>query len=242
MKRYINGECFEGVSAKGDDCKETEDIVRRIRADLRLSMNGVVAASMREKGVSYRMVFGVSTGQLRKISLKYPSGKELAERLWREDVRELKILATLLYPPELFSRTTADRWVREINNQEMREQVSMNLFQKLPFAGALAAACIGDDAQQIRITGYGLFARLCITRPEELMETSCMLEKAVVDLENPSLLLRQSALNALRFYGRRAAERAGEVLRKVAAFEHSENESKREIFAQLRFEFDGDAS
>src|SRR5690606_26243531 len=81
-----------------------EETIRSIRKNLRLSMNGVVAASMREKGMGYGMNFGVKLPDIRRIASHYTPDKELAESLWEQDVRELKIIATLLYPPQEFSR------------------------------------------------------------------------------------------------------------------------------------------
>jgi hypothetical protein len=52
-------------------------------------------------------------------------------------VRELKIIATLLYPSHEFSREDAARWVLEIPTQEIREQVCMNLFSTINFADEL---------------------------------------------------------------------------------------------------------
>ena len=114
-----------------------ETIIRSIRNDLRLSMNGIAATSMREKGVHYRMNFGVDLMRIREIALRYVPDVMLAETLWKEDVRELKILATLLYPVDRFTSDAADRWVVSITNQEIREQACRNLFQQISFAGEL---------------------------------------------------------------------------------------------------------
>jgi len=70
---------------------------------LRLSMNGVVSESMREKGIGYRLNFGVSLPQIKEIASKLEKDSNLAIALWKEDVREYKMLAALLYPADEFS-------------------------------------------------------------------------------------------------------------------------------------------
>lgn len=216
-----------------------EAIIRSIRNDLRLSMNGIAATSMREKGVHYRMNFGVDLMRIREIALRYVPDVMLAETLWKEDVRELKILATLLYPVDRFTSDAADRWVVSITNQEIREQACRNLFQQISFAGELVNLWIVNEIEEIRATGYWLFARLCITRAPslEMVESELILERAVSDLKSESMLLRQAALNVLKYHGRLSERNREDVLQKVACFNDSTDPYEQEILDQLHFEF-----
>lgn len=216
-----------------------ETILRNIRNDLRLSMNGVVAASMRAKGVEYRMNFGVDIPRLQQIALNYVPNKPLADRMWKEDVRELKILATMLWPPAQFSKEDADRWVQDITRQEIREQACKNLFQELPYAGELVHEWVGNDNENIRTTGHWLFARLCIIRSDAAGQVPVgeILDRAQIDLKSESLLLRQSALNTLKFFGRLSSGNAEKVMRRMGRFENSANPQEKEVFDALSFEF-----
>ncbi len=218
-----------------------ETILRAIRSDLRMSMNGVVSASMRTKGIGYRMNFGVDVPRLQQIAAGYVPDKDLAETMWKDDVRELKILATMLYPKDSFTKEDARRWVEGTANQEIREQACRNLFQELPFAGELVPEWIANDNESIRTTGHWLFARLCIVKSDAVNRVGMegLLDNAVDALKSESLLLRQSALNTLKFFGRISPEKAQEVLRRVAAFEHSALAQEREVFDLLSFEFNG---
>ena len=71
------------------------ETLRDIRTQLRLNMNGVISSSMREKGMNYRLIFGVSLPEIKLIATRYRQDAELAQALWNEDIREFKILATL---------------------------------------------------------------------------------------------------------------------------------------------------
>jgi len=203
-------------------------------------MDGVTAASMRAKGVGYRMNFGVDIPRLKQIAAKYAPDKVLAEIMWKEDVRELKILATMLFPVVHFSREDAGRWVQGTANQEIREQVCKNLFQELTYADELVQEWIENEDETIRATGYWLFARLCIIRSESVVRVRFerLLERAKADLKSESLLLRQSALNTLKFFGRISPDNAERVMRLVADFEHSPDPQEKEIFDILSFEFE----
>lgn len=216
-----------------------ETILRKIRADLRLSMDGAVAASMRQRGVSFRMNFGVNIQRIKEISLRYEPSETLAEALWKEDVRELKILATMLFPPHEMTKETANRWVQEIVNQEIREQACKNLFQEMPISNILSKEWSTHPDEKIRVTGYWLFTRLCIARDVKVtqVKAEALLRRAVEDLRGDSILLLQSALNALRFYGRTSEPRAQWVLQELSMFNSSGNAREKEMYEQLNYEF-----
>ncbi len=217
-----------------------ENIIRSIRSDLRLSMNGAVAASMRDKGINYRMNFGVDIPRIQQISEKYNSDAELAETLWNDDVRELKILATMLYPKDKFTKELGLSWSEGIVDQELREQICKNLFQELSFADELVDELVILTDENVRATGYWLFARLYIIKSElvEKIDADQLLGNAVNDLNSDSLLVRQSALNALKFFGRSSLENSANILKRIDDFESSEDAMKKEMFDLLKFEFD----
>ena len=75
-----------------------QDEIREIRKQLRLAMNGVISTSMREKGIVYKLNFGVPYPEIKEIARKHKPNGELAAALWKEDIREFKILATFLQP------------------------------------------------------------------------------------------------------------------------------------------------
>lgn len=216
-----------------------DNILKSIRTDLRLSMNGAVASSMRKMGADFRMNFGVSIARIKEISLKYKADKELAEQLWSQDVRDLKIMATMLYPVDEMTIEVANRWVYDISNQEIREQTCKNLFQELPFAGELVSRWYLINDEIVRTTAYWLLTRLFIVRSDTIrdLDFEKILSRAVEDLESESLLLFQSALNVLRYFGRLSDDNATWVLKNVVSYNSSSDSRKNEMYEQLRYEF-----
>lgn len=216
-------------------------ILKKIRTDLRLSMNGVVSTSMREKGLNYGLNFGVSIPKLRQIAKKYKPNVSLAETLYKQDTRELKILATMLYPVEHLSDKTADEWCRLISNQEIREQACMNLFQNSANAVCLAQRWVEHPDENIRTTGYWLLARLFLTRKDDMelkqLKMDDILLKSAKDIRSESAFLQRAALNVFKFYGRTSKKRADFVLELLKMYEKSENSVEREIYEILSFEF-----
>lgn len=137
-----------------------EETIKGIKRQFRLRMNGPIAASMREKGVCYKVNFGLTYPQIREIALRLQPDVRLAEALWKEDVRESKILATLLFPAERMYREEAERWLTAIPYPEIADYAVMNLFSRLPFAPDFMVECVKSDRPLFRYTGFMLAGRL----------------------------------------------------------------------------------
>ncbi|HBK40214.1 MAG TPA: hypothetical protein DDZ57_01380 [Porphyromonadaceae bacterium] len=218
---------------------DMDEILQQVRADLRRSMNGIASKSMREKGLHYKLNFGVDVPRLRELSKRYLIDAQLAELLWGQETRELKILATMLYPVHEFDMDKADKWVKEIPNHEIREQASMNLFQKLDFADKLVQKWTDSLDEEIRTSGYWLFARLLIVKSELVNQINQkeIMEKMISDLSTGSYFLRLSAQRALIFLGRTAESFSKKIMEGIQNFQTSDDAAQKEIFDSLSFEF-----
>ena len=215
------------------------ETLQQIRIDLRKSMNGITSKSMREKGLNYKLNFGVDIPRLRDLSKRYPADIQLAELLWKQETRELKILATMLCPAREFNIENAETWVKEIPNQEIREQVCMNLFQKLNYADKLVQNWADSSDEEIRTTGYWLFARLLIIKSDLVknIDEKVLVDKMISDLSSQSYFLRLSAQNALKFLGRISKELSQKILTEIQDFKTSDDAVRNEIYDSLSFEF-----
>ena len=139
---------------------EIQDLIRRIKTDFRLSMNGIASKTMRESGLNYKLNFGIELPRLRQIADDYEPSHDLAQELWKDDVRESKILATMLQPIDTFYPEIADIWVERMPTYEMADIAVMNLFQRLPYASDKAFVWISTDDDMMQYCGWILLARL----------------------------------------------------------------------------------
>ena len=132
----------------------TKRTTQRNKNQLRLSMNGAVSQSMREKGLVYKLNFGVELPRIKSIASAYGKDHALAQALWKEDIRECKILAGLLQPVDSFLPEIADIWVENIRNIEIAELTCMNLFQHLPYAPAKSFHWIAAEDEYTQVCGF----------------------------------------------------------------------------------------
>ena len=63
------------------------------------------------------------------IAEGYEKNHDLAQALWKEDIRECKIMAAMLQPVDTFYPEIADIWVESIRNIEIAE---LDLYESFP--------------------------------------------------------------------------------------------------------------
>jgi hypothetical protein len=216
-----------------------EDIIKDMRGRLRRAMNGVASAGMRAQGIDYKLNFGVALPQIKEVALLYTRNAALAERLWKEDVRELKIIATLLQPYEAFSPEQAERWVADIRYVEIAEQYCINLLQYLSFADALAAGWIHREEDFVQVTGFLLYARL-FSAGYRLSsgQEAVFMEAARRVMDKGVSRPQRSAVLALKRYGRQSRQQACQALHSIAGYAACPSPEKQEFYNDIKFEFE----
>ena len=200
-----------------------------IRKKVFLARDGVNADSLRKKGINYKMVYGVPITTLRRIAADYSPNAELANKLWPEDNRELKILSTMIQDPASFEN--ANQWVEEIGNLELAEQACMNLFCKLQNAPQLAQQWILSDKSYTLICGFLLHTRLFSQNISIEGENAVIYFNAIDKALNSNhLLLQNAALNSLKRLGRQSILHSKNILEKI--------NTTSPFYEELKFEFD----
>lgn len=137
-----------------------QERVLEIKKKLRLNMNGVASTGMREAGIGYKLNFGVGIPSLKEIALETGKDAELAAALWKEDVRECRILAALIYPEDQFMPDMAELWIEQIEFPDLAEVCSMYLFSRMQGAAEAAFRWIASDNAMARYCGFLTMAHL----------------------------------------------------------------------------------
>lgn len=161
-------------------------------------MNGVTADSMKQKGAEYKISWGASIMHLREMAADYEKSYLLAIELWKSEVRECKILATLLMPPEEMDRQTCDLWMEQLKSQEVAEQLVLNLLQNVSYAPQIAYEWMASDKELYLVCAYNLIGRLFM-KGQEPNESGIneYLDQLMVALRNPSMLVQRAAMNSV---------------------------------------------
>lgn len=216
---------------------DIKEQLRDIKTQLRLSMNGVVSQSMREKGLVYKLNFGVELPRIKAIAEGYEKNHELAQTLWKEEIRECKILAGMLQPIETFCPEIADIWVEDIRNIEIAELTCMNLFQNLPYAPAKSFHWMADEREYVQTCGFLTAARL-LTKKGDMTERASaeLLDQALCNVRSESYHVRNAALLVIRKYMQHSEEHAFWVCRMVEGMADSAVEAEQILYNMVKAE------
>lgn len=203
-------------------------------------MNGMVSQSMREKGMEYKLNFGIEYPRIKEIAAGYEPDHELAQALWKENIRECKILAGLLQPADTFYQEIADIWIEGMDYPELAEYTVMNLFQRLPYASEVVFRWMADEREMFQLCGFLLMARL-LMKGEKLNERAEaeFLDQACTAVEGDSGPVQKAASVALRKYAHQSRENKRTVSKQLGIWAKSEKPAVRalaeEIKADLEF-------
>lgn len=203
-------------------------------------MNGMVSQSMREKGMEYKLNFGIEYPRIKEIAAGYEPDHELAQALWKENIRECKILAGLLQPTDTFYPEIADIWIEGMDYPELAEYTVMNLFQRLPYASEVVFRWMADEREMFQLCGFLLMARL-LMKGERLNERAEaeFLDQACTAVEGDCGPVQKAASVALRKYAHQSRENKRTVSKQLGIWAKSEKPAVRalaeEIKADLEF-------
>jgi len=176
----------------------TLEKVKQIKRSFRLFMNGVASRSMRDKGMEYKIIWGVPLIQLRRIASEYAGDYELSVALWQDDVRECKILATMIMPPAMMLQSMAEQWLAECKTSEMVEMLALNLFQHLDYAEVLVYKWFETTEPMPLLCAFHTLSRLlCKNFKPSASSISSILHAIRYALSQGDLTLKHAATNCL---------------------------------------------
>ena len=206
----------EAPSSKAEAVSSSvDDDVKKIKRSFRLFMNGVASSSMRDKGLEYKINWGIPVTRLRDKAAQYAPSVALAERLWESDVRECKILATMLMPAERFSEPMALSWLSACNNQEMVEMLVFNLVQNMPGVETFVVSLLHSDEHNAPLAALHLVSRLVARQNVAFMTdevVSSFAQLVIKALNGTDAVLKHAALNSVTRYVDRELKGADKVV------------------------------
>ena len=181
--------------------EETHQKLMQIKRSFRLLMNGPTSQSMSQKGIGYKINWGVPFIELKKMASEYGKDYSLSIELWKEDIRECKILATLIMPAEEMLPEITEIWMEQVKTQEMAEMLAFNLLQYVNYAPVIAYQWMASEQPLYQIGGFQLLARL-FANGQEANERGIneFLDQASTALQGDNMGVKHAAANCvLRF-------------------------------------------
>lgn len=178
---------------------DTEKQLKEIKQSFRQMMDGKVAQSMRDKGLDYHLNWGATLPRLREKANMIGNDYDLAIALWKENIRECKILATMIMPPNEVQPEVIDIWMEQTPTQEIAEQAAFNLYQHLPFAPEKAYTWIASDKELYQLCGFHILSRLFMNGQEPNERgINEFIDQAIAALQGDSIAVRKAAMASMQ--------------------------------------------
>ena len=112
---------------------------------IRKQMNGAVLDTFRYYGAKYGMNYGVAIHSLRQMASEQGVDHPLSQFLYRQQVRELQIIALWIADAKAVSVDELDFWVEGIINSEIAEQAAQALFANIDCIDTLLERWCASD-------------------------------------------------------------------------------------------------
>lgn len=137
-----------------------DDIAEIKRAFVSL-MNGELSKALRQNGLGYRVIYGVSWVQLTELARGIPKNASLGRKLWKErEIRECRLLAGLVMPATEMTEEEPDRWIADMRFSEEAFYTTSALFSRLKNRSSKAFKWTGRREEMFNLCGWLLMARL----------------------------------------------------------------------------------
>ena len=110
---------------------------------------------MKRYGIPSEKALGVPMAAMLKLSKQIGGNHDLAGALWKTDIYEARMLASLIDEPDCVTPAQMDRWCRDFDNWGIVDTVCFKLFDRSPHAWRESRG-VGEPDERVREAG-----RLC---------------------------------------------------------------------------------
>lgn len=148
---------------------------------IRKQMNGAVLDTFRYYGAKYGMNYGVAIHSIRQMAAEVGTDHDLAKFLYRQQVRELQIIALWIADANLVVGSELDFWREGIVNSELAEQAAQGLLCNVADMSFVTNWCSGDNS----LVAYA--ALLAASRSKNISEQiiqSAVIEAVTLNADN----------------------------------------------------------
>lgn len=120
--------------------------LQRIVEEIKSRRSGPTSDSLAQFGIEYKVNYGVPITELSKIAEPYMGNHPLALELFKQDIRECKIIASMIDDPSQITGEQIEEWAQSFTNVEIVEQVCSNVLWKADCALSRSIEwCLSED-------------------------------------------------------------------------------------------------
>jgi 3-methyladenine DNA glycosylase AlkD len=213
--------------------------VEEILSELRQAGDSQRVASLKRFRAA-SPAFGVGLPALRSLAKRIGHDHGLAQALWKNPVREARILASLIDERERVTGNQMDRWAKSFDNWEICDQVCQNLFAQTPMALPKTVEWMRRPEEFVKRAGFVLVAVRAVhdDRTDDQMFAD-LLPTLLAAADDDRAYVRKGASWALRQIGKRSDRLRTRVLDTVSPSVDSDSRGVRWVARDVSRELVG---
>lgn len=147
---------------------------------------------------------GVRVPHLRSLAKSIGKDHQLALLLYEQPYLECKIIATIIADPKIMDEKTCEKWIAQLTNWAICDQLVGNLIRKVSFSEALAHRLIISEKEFEKRCGITIFTNLAIHDKKRPTETLLPFFDIVLQCANDNRNFVKKAVSwLLRTLGKR---------------------------------------
>ena len=209
---------------------------------LKYLSNPKAIIGMARYGITPENTYGASIPNLRKIAKEIGISHKLAQQLWITDIRETRILASMIDDLDMVTEAQMENWVNEFNYWEICDQCCMNLFEKTKFANKKAVEWSAREKEFVKRAGFVLMARLAVSDKKaddnKFEKFFPIIKREAIDERN---YVKKAVSWALRQIGKRNLNLNGRAIKIAKEIQEMDSKSAKWIASDAIRELTGEA-
>jgi len=160
--------------------------------------------AMLRYGIIAPKAFGVSVGDIKKLSKRLGPDHDFALTLWDTGWYEARMLAPFVDEPEKVTAAQMNKWARDFDNWAVCDHACFHLFDRTPHAWRKIEQWSGRRDEFVKRAAFALLASVALhdkrAADEPFLRSFALIERAAVDERN---FVKKGVSWALRLIGRR---------------------------------------
>jgi 3-methyladenine DNA glycosylase AlkD len=191
---------------------------------------------------------GIPIPELRKLAKEIKKEESenvrhlLALVLWKQNIHEAKILATMVDEADLVTEKQMQSWVNDFYSWDICDQCCSNLFDKTEFCEKKIFEWVKSEKEFVRRAGFVLMATSAVhdkeARDETFLAYLPIIERYSTDDRN---FVKKAVNWALRQIGKRNEKLRTEALKLAKKLKESEDHSARWVGSDAIRELESEA-
>ncbi len=205
---------------------ECADILKKLKS----LGNSKSKEAIARYGITPEEAFCVSLPNLRMMAKEIGKSHQLALELWKYNIRETRILASMVDEPSKVTKKQMEDWAGEFNYWEICDQCCMNLFKKHKSAYELPVEWSRKKEEFIKRAGFVIMA--CLAVSDKKAEDSKfeiflpIIKREAVDNRN---MVKKAVNWALRQIGKRNLSLNGKAIKTAKDIKNMDSGSAKWI-------------